>query len=178
MELISLVNKHKNKVFKYAIILFSLIVANNVYKKQVSDVEKLKSKNQMEAKKIGVLDEISGLERELGSYKNLLAKKDTGTIINTINNIAKESGLKIVSIRPAQEQRYQGYIKFPFYLMLSTSDYHALGRFISRIESHQDVYIVEAVDIKYSTPQGQAKESVAQRELIVDVAVSNVAFIN
>jgi Tfp pilus assembly protein PilO len=178
MELMVLVNRHKDTIFKVVVILFALMVANSIYKKQVSAIEKLKNQNEMETKKIEVLQNISLAEKKLNAYKSLLVKKEAGTIINTINNIAKESGVRIISVRPGQEQKYQAYVKAPFHLVLSTPDYHALGKFINKIESNPDVYLVESVEIKSRILSGPTKDSELKKELDVSLIVSSVAFIN
>jgi hypothetical protein len=180
MELITLANKHKNKILQIAVILLSLIIANNIYKKKVSiEIEKLKQRNQMEEQKIEALDQLGALEKKLDPYKDLLAKKEAGSIINTINSIAKESGLKIISVRPAQEQKFYGcYSKSSFNLILTTPDFHAVGKFINRLENYQDVYLVESIDIKSRVVTGEQRGPSAQKELTVNLVVSHVVFIN
>ncbi len=167
MKSIAFVNKNKNKLFNLAVIIVAFMIASNIYKQQTKEMESLKSKNNMETTKNAVIENIGGLEKSINAYKNLLVKKDASSVINTISNIAKESGVKIISIRPAPEQRYPDYIKIPLNLVFSASDYHALSRFINEIESYQDVYVVEAAEIR---SQEQAKE------LAVNLTVSSIAF--
>lgn len=169
MELIALANKNKNKLLNLAVIIIAFIIASNIYKQQTREIGALKSKSNTETKKNTVIENISKLEKSIGSYKNLLAKKDAGSIINTVSNIAKESGVKIVSVRPIAEQRQADYIKFPLNLVLSVPNYHTLGNFISKIETYQDVYVVESIDIRF---QEQAKE------LAVSLIISSIAFTN
>jgi len=167
MELIALANKNKNKVLNFAVIIVAFIIAGNIYKQQTREIESLKSKNNMETKKNTVIENINKLEKSIGAYKGLLAKKDASSVINTVGNIAKESGVKIVSVKPIAEQRQADYIKFPLNLVLTVPNYHTLGSFISKIESYQDVYVVEGIDIKF---QEQAKE------LAVSLIISSIAF--
>ncbi len=169
MKLIELASKHKNKILNFALFLLALIIAGNIYKQQVKDIESLKAKIELEIKKNGVLESISKLEKRINSYKKLLAKKDASLIINTITNIARESGIKIVSIRPVSEQRYQEYIKFPFNLTLIASDYHALSKFISKVETYQDLYSVDSIDMR----------TVAQtKELSVNLRICSISIAN
>lgn len=165
MELKALADK--NKILNLAVIIVAFIIAGNIYKQQTKDIESLKSKNNMETKKNAVIENISKLEKSISAYKNFLAKKDASSVINTISNIAKESGVKIASVRPLAEQRYPDYIKSPFSLALSAPNYDSLGRFISKIESYQDVYMVEAIEARFHE---QAKE------LTVNLTVSSIAF--
>lgn len=167
MELIALANKNKNKLLNLAVIIIAFIIASNIYRQQTREIESLKSKSNTETKKNTVIENISKLEKSIGTYKNLLAKKDAGSVINTVSNIAKESGVKIVSVKPLAEQRQADYIKFPLNLALTVPNYHTLGSFISKIENYQDVYVVESIEIRF---QEQAKE------LAVSLIISSIAF--
>ena len=169
MELTGFIVKHKNKILNITIIILALIIASNIYKKQLKETELLKSKKDGEIKKNAVLNNISQLEKMINAYKNLLTQRDTSLIIDTFSNMAKELGVKIASIRPGQEQKYPDYIDFPFDLAITTNSYHALGRFISAIESLPDVYMVEILDIKYESNAGQ---------LAVNLKLSAVRFTN
>lgn len=169
MELIARANKNKNKLLNLAVIIIAFIIASNIYKQQTREIESLKSKSNTETKKNTVIENISKLEKSIGTYKNLLAKKDASSVINTVSNIAKESGVKIVSVRPSAEQRQADYIKFPLNLVLTVPNYHTLGSFISKIESYQDVCVVESIEIRF---QEQTKE------LAVSLIISSIAFTN
>lgn len=153
MELGQFVEKHKNKLFNIniIIIILSLIIANNIYKHQDKNAKSLKEKINIEAEKNKVLEELSKTERMANSYRSLLVDKNVNEIINTLNNIARESGIEIVAIKPAREERRAEYIKRLFDLQIKARDYHSLGSFISRVESHQDVYMVESLSMKSET---------------------------
>jgi len=140
-------DKYKNRVFNLAVILLAIIVALSIYGKQARDVKLLRNKKEVEKKKNVVLGDIVKLETKVDAYRELLVNKDTGSIIGSISNMAKESGVKIISMRPEKEQKYQDYIKLPFSLVVNAFDYHSLGDFVSRIESHSDVYIIEDIRI-------------------------------
>lgn len=155
MELTQL-NKYKNKIFNIAVVMAAVMIAFNfIYKKQFKQIKLLKEKKDIEIEKNHLLESISQVEKRINDYKNLLTKKDASLVINAITDIAKESGAKIISIRPGQERRYSGYIKFPFDLVISINSYHRLGRFISELENYQDVYVVDAMGITSLTQTGE-----------------------
>jgi Tfp pilus assembly protein PilO len=162
MNLISLISKHKNKLPGIIIIILSLIIASNIYKSQLKTVESLKEKKDLEIRKNEILNQISqNIEKTLNPYKQLLNTKDTSLLIDTISNIAKESGIKINSLKPQTEEQKTDYIKYSFDLEIAASDYHNLGKFINKIENSSDVYLVEALNIK-AIP-GQSGEGPADR---------------
>jgi Tfp pilus assembly protein PilO len=168
MDLAGAFSKYKNIFINIGVILLSLLIAFNfVYKKQQAELAALQEKKQTEEKKNVILDNISLLEKKIDAYTMLLAKKDSGSVISSINEMAKSSGVKIVAIRPGQEQQSTDYIKTSFDLTLQVDSYHALGRFISRLESYGDVYVVDSVEMRSDY---QAKG------LSVNLRISSIAY--
>lgn len=151
MDLVGLINKNKNKVFNTAVIILGLIIAFNIYNKQMSDIESLKVKISEEGKKNQVLDNISKLGEKVDSYRQLLAKKEASSSMSDINNIARDAGVKIASIKPSGEETLPEYTKYIFDLSVSAPDYDTLAKFINKIEAYQDIYIVDNFDIQSSS---------------------------
>jgi len=167
MELTEMGGKNKNLAVNLVIILLAGIIAFNfIYKKQDKQLQGLNAKKELETKKNAVLANISILEKKVESFKKLLPAKDAGIVINSIGNIAREMGVKIASIRPAGEQKTQDYLKASYDVNVTCPTYHALGKFVSRLESYQDTYIVDSVSISY---QDQTKE------IIANLKVSTIA---
>lgn len=142
MDLNNLLTKHKNKFLNGAIIILALILANHFYKNTSLDLAKLKEQEKNEGMKTEVLKTLSRLEARFNQFKTSLGKKDSNYIISNINAIAKETGVKISSIKPEQESKTADYVKTPFSLALKSSSYHAVGKFMSRLESSGDVFYV------------------------------------
>lgn len=148
------------------LLIIAAMVAVNIYKSQLKQIEKLRQEQESEKTKTNLLEDIESLEQKLQAYKEILTPKDTSTIMNTINTLAQESGLKILSFRPGNEHSYQEHTAVPFYLEVNSPDYHSLGRFISKIESFRDVYIVESMNIRQD-PQTNA--------LVVNMTLSTIS---
>ena len=163
---------NKKNISNIALIILSIIIAYNIYKWQTKEIHLLQQKKEEATKKNELLEAISRFERKTSAYRNLLAKKDTGMVIDTLSKFAKETGVKIISIRPMPEARFQGYVKTPFDLVLSSPGFHALGRFISKIESYKEVYMVDSLDIK------PVQSLVKTNEFTVTITVSSFAATN
>lgn len=174
MELADFINEHKNKLLNIAVILIALLIAHNIHKGQVRSVAALKEKKETELKKNEILGNISQLEKRLNLYKNLLNKKDISLIINTLNKIAKDAEVKINSIKPQAERAYPVYLKYPFDLTVEAESYHSLGRFISKLESHPHIYLVEQATIRKAAAGAQAGDVVTK--LIADLKLTTIAF--
>jgi len=147
MNAIELINKNKGAFFNIALILLSLFISSKIYKSQGKAIESLREQTLEESKKNEVLQDILSLEKKIGLYKDLLHKKDAASAISTLGNIAKESNINIISIKPYPAQELTDYIKIPFELSVNAPNYHSLGKFISRIENQQDVYVIDSLSI-------------------------------
>jgi hypothetical protein len=151
MEASQIVNKIKDNAFNVAIILFAFLISYNIYKKQNREYGILFETKAGELKKNEVLARIIGLEKKTDVYKNLLRDKDENLLMRSINEIAREANVRIISIRPSSQQAGSEYIlESPFELTVETEDYHALGSFISKVENYADFYLVEQLNIQYA----------------------------
>ncbi len=158
MELSVFLGKHKNKLLNIGVIVLALIFSNRIYKGSLKEIERLNAVKEEEAKKNVALSNISKLEKKINSYKNFFANKDAGFVIDTISGIARDAGIKIVSIRPVEKGINPDYVKFPFDLVINASSYHTVARFIKDLESTPAVYLsVENVNIQTSEFSGQKK---------------------
>lgn len=174
MQLTDFINEHKNKLLNAVIILVALLIANRIYKAQTATLVSLKGRKALEIKKNAVLGEISQSEKRLNLYKSSLNKKDASLVMNTVNNLARDSGVKIVSIKPQSEKRYPVYIKYPFDLNVEAESYHAIGKFISKLESHPQIYLVEQVTLRKVA--GRAQAGPTADKLNLDLKLSTLAF--
>jgi Tfp pilus assembly protein PilO len=168
MNLTDFTNKYKNIIFNIALVLGAVFIAYNfIYTRHLKDLTSLKQQKETEIKKNAVLEKVSKLEKRLNAYKNFLVKKDTGLIIGVLSNMARATGLEISSIRPETEQKFLTYIKVPFSLEMSADNYHALGEFISKLESSSDIYRVEEINIRSQGPGNK---------LAVNLKVNKISF--
>lgn len=151
MEASQLINKIKDNAFNVAIILLAFLISYNIYKKQNQEFSILFETKAGEFKKNEILGRIMGLEKKIEVYKNFLRDKDENLLMRSINEIARAADVRIVSIRPSFQQVVSEYIlEYPFELTVETEDYHALGRFISKVENYADFYLVEQLNIQYA----------------------------
>lgn len=148
MDFVDTINAQKNKVVNIVIIILALLIANNIYKGQAKNIAMLRDKKEAELEKNAVLNEIVKLEKKIAATKNMVNSKDISTTINTLSNLAKDSSVKIVSLRPQTEKDYPFYVKYSFDLNVKSSSYHQIGKFISRLENSTDIYAVELINIR------------------------------
>lgn len=140
----------KGRIFTIGIFIFALMVSGILYKSQTSTLELLTARKDAEIKKNTTLNKIKQLEKTIGSYAGLLPKEDPSLIANTISNIAKESGVEIISLEPGRGEKEKLYIRYPFTANLQAVSYHAIAKFISKLEGRIGLYSVEAIGISLS----------------------------
>lgn len=147
MELTTFFNQYRKQLINLPVIILALVMANNIRKAQVRTVESLKLQKNEVIKQNEILAEIKQSQEKLNFYKNVLKQKDRTILMNTIGNIAKESEVRILSIKPLKERDYPAYVQYPFTLSISANNYHLIGKFISRLESSADIYWVDSLDM-------------------------------
>lgn len=159
--------KNKEQLYRIVVVIAAIIVATGIYNVQEKKAKSLKEQISYEGQKNGVLESIHKTGKEITLYKTTLTKKDPVAIINDITSVAKALGVEIASIKPAEETKTPPYAVLPFYLTLSTPDYHSLARFVSRLENLDNVYIVNSAEINREEQRGP---------LSVQLTVSNIAY--
>lgn len=168
------------KFLNIVIIVVTLFVSLIIHSAQNKNFASIRDKRDEEQKKNNVLNEIIASEKRIKSLSETLGKKDESIIKDVINSIAKDSGVRLLSINAGKEEGRPLYIKYPFILVIEADSYHAIGRFISKIENQPNAYFINEMNISLGEPQMQEKESSGVTEkkskLIVNLTLSIIGF--
>lgn len=140
MELSSSLSKNKNIVLNVVIILVAVYIASGVYKTQNEELNRTLQEKDNETKKNEVMKNIGELENTYAAYKDFLNKKDVNTMIDTFSSMAAAAGVKIVSVKPLPEKTLPTYTEYPFDIKVEAKDYNSLGKFVSSLESSNDIF--------------------------------------
>ena len=154
--------KLKKHLLNAVVIAAAVFVSFKIYAYQGQERAKLIQQKEQEMQKNQVILHISRLEKKFALYKKLFTSSPT-TVIDTLGEYAKMSGVRIVSLRPGPEIGGEIFTKFPFDVTIAADGYHSVARFISSLENSSDVYIVENLSLK---PQGA--QSPGQTKIRVD----------
>lgn len=152
MDLDGLVLKIKNNLISFIIIGVCLMLAMKTYNAKKGELELLVQANDMEMKKNEVLQEISGLEKNLHTLQEKVNNKEINSLISSVSSVAKDSNVKILFIKPGYEEKFPIYSRYPFELSVSAPTYHMLGKFVSRLENAADFYTLDTIDISAAGP--------------------------
>jgi Tfp pilus assembly protein PilO len=150
MEMQDIIKKYHNKAVNAAVVIAALVIAFRIYNNYAQEVALINKTKDTQVEKNIVLEKVSKTSKEIDNLKKFINKKELDSVINTIGDIAKDSSVDIVSISPATEENKPYYIKFFFDMRLSADSYHSIGKFISSLESSQDILNVETVSMDQS----------------------------
>ncbi len=159
----------RGKIFNILIIGLALIIANNTYKTQSRRILALKQQKEVELKKQVVLEDINRSYSKISAVRALINKKEISTVVNSLADIAKECYIQIDSLKPGNEEQFTEYSVFPFELSVNADNFHHLGKFISKLESSSDFYIVRKLDFHLT-----GRFSTGQNKLTTNLVIATV----
>ena len=142
-----LIERNKNVIINFGVIIVALVIALQLFNSANSQIRSLVQQQNSELAKNKVVEDIAVLENKTEAYKKVFVKKDLASIMDIISAIAKDTLVKIVSVKPYAEEALENYFNSSFIITLNAPSYHALGNFISKIENHEDIYLVSDINI-------------------------------
>ncbi len=148
MKLTDFAHIQKNVILNIAILALALLISRGIYKSQNQEINKLISQKTSEVQKNEALRSLSKTEKLYNAYKSLLKKSEGSFPIDSIGEMARETGIKLVSIEPSGDQDFSVYARRSFSISINANNYHALGEFIAKLENSDDIYIVDSLNIK------------------------------
>ena len=120
-----------------------------------------------ESHKEEALRRLSDLDNKIKSYDKYFAKTDDSSwLIETVNRLAKESGVVLVSLTPMQPEAGEGLDKLVLRVE-ALCGYHELGNFASRIENEAHFVKISGVEA-----QSQTGSQASGQKLAVTMAIA------
>ncbi|MBU4251550.1 MAG: type 4a pilus biogenesis protein PilO [Candidatus Omnitrophica bacterium] len=171
----SLIEKNKNKIINFGVIILVLIIALQFHRSANDRISLLVQQQNNELEKNKVIEDIAALEKKAEAYKKVFVKKDLASIMNVITGIAKDTSIKILSVKPYAEEALNNYLNSSFLITLNAPSYHALGDFISKIENNKDIYLVSEVTINSAVSNSEATG--ANADLEVSLKINTIAYL-
>ncbi|MCM8800255.1 MAG: type 4a pilus biogenesis protein PilO [Candidatus Omnitrophica bacterium] len=166
--------KEKRNISDLLVIILAIIISFNLYSNFKKQNLTYKARIEQESKKTDVINKLHTIEKELFRYKELLQRKEINQIINKITQLAQESKLNISSLKPLEEVSFDICTKSSLRLSGWIDNYHLLGNFIAKLESYDELYRVELLNIKPT--RELASSEVPKKGLWVDLVVVRFNF--
>jgi Tfp pilus assembly protein PilO len=152
-----------------AVIGVCLIIAFKIFSAQTKKIDGIRAEAAVETQKAAILQEISGFEGRLKTLGRQINIKDDAAVINTLNEIAKSCGVKILVLKPVPKQAITGYTRCPYSLNIAVDNYHTLGKFVSALESHPFVFSIDSMNVT-TDPGAESK----RYKMMVTLEVSTI----
>jgi type IV pilus assembly protein PilO len=145
-------------VFALLFIVFLMMPGFTELSNNAREVGTLNRKINIVNKKINNLDEMKGRlsslrQEEIIVSSQLPAEKEVPTLLREFANIAKTSGVQILSITPyaftnvAASGKVKQYYRAMPILITAKCGYHELGEFVSDIEEMERLVTIEDIEI-------------------------------
>ncbi|MHB8154856.1 MAG: type 4a pilus biogenesis protein PilO [Candidatus Omnitrophota bacterium] len=170
-----LIERNKNKILNFGVIILALFMALQFYKFANNRVNSLIQQQNNEREKNKVIERIAALEKKAEGYKKVFVKRDLASVMDVISAIAKDASVKIVSVKPYAEEAVDNYSSSSFLITLNASSYHTLGSFISKIENHNDIYLVSEISINSTTVNTDASGD--NVDLGVNLKINTISYL-
>jgi len=147
MNLPAQIDKYKDKLINAVIIIVALIFATNIYKDYAAKINTMKSKISEAAKKNEELEKISQMDRKINAFRGLLTEKEKGVVISSITDIAKATGVDLLSVKPSDKEVGDDYVKDLFDVAINAPNYNILAKFVNAVETYKNFYIIEGITV-------------------------------
>ena len=146
-----------NQVISLSILIIASIIALKIYQGQNIKIVQIRFSQEEQKKKNDILLRIGDVKTKFQEYKNLFKQKDSREVINEITNIARASGVKIVSLRPKETQKTtkpqwqikeEIFDKDLFELRIDAEGYHKIGDLVNNLEISPMAFFIESLSIR------------------------------
>ena len=147
-----------------------LIGFNFIYEPNMKELRALEQMQGEELEKKSLLDEIATYEKKIALYQKhwVPRGKEEVELLNRVRDIAAECQVQVTALTPQSKREFWGggSRKFPIAISFEGT-YHALGDFISKVES---MGIFMKVDrLEFAQTSGEEGQPPLQCEVILSV---------
>lgn len=109
--------------------------------------EELQETQKIAQMKDKLITEITSLRTSIEYYERRIpSEKAFSWLLIELSRVARETGIKYLSITPQTEVKKESYIKVPIRIEIQCG-YHNLGKFLSKIENSQRFTNVDDITI-------------------------------
>lgn len=147
IDINKLIMQHRSVVVVVVIILLSLLIAKNIYNKQMMHYTAIKEKIAAEKEKSEAIERIVLLNEQLQKKRGRSWDTvDFNSIVEKIFNMGLEYNVKIRDISPGEKREEVNYVVIPFALS-GEATYEDLLRFVKNMEKFPMLIRINSVSV-------------------------------
>ena len=147
-----------------------LVGLNMIYLPKMEELRVLRGMQSAEEERVKLSEEVTVLEKKVQGYQEhlLSSGKEEMELLNRVREIASESGVRVTSMTPMEDQDRGSKKKFKkFALNISfEGSYHLLGDFISRVENSDKVMKIDLLEF---SPKGQNEDFPLECNVVLSI---------
>lgn len=126
-----------------AAVLFYIICWNVILKPPADKLFALRQTRELETRKSALISRIVLHEGKMRQYKSRFSRSsEPSWLVEEVSSMASETGLDIETLSPQPPQVNNEFMTIRLNLD-ARADYHSIGQFLSRLESHEIFIKVE-----------------------------------
>lgn len=167
---IDLDQKQKLMIITIVVLILTFIISIKIIGANSSKVNSLKQQIAEASEKLALRKDMEKLNSIKTQYiKNLYATSDSSKLRNIISNIARQSAVNVVSLKPMARDSVGNFTIISFEAKVRTT-YNNLGSFIAGLESLPEITSVTKASIQATTSvkdYSSDKETEAEANLII-----------
>ena len=160
-----------NNLANIIVIIIAIFAAIGIYQADTRNIAVMQDKLNSGRQKNELLLRLDSLNKNIKALKSPLTGRDISLTIPSIKDIAQNSAVRIISLKPQAERDFPLYVKYVFELVVAADDFHSMGRFMADIENSPDFYFVEQLSM--SIPDKSSSED-QKRELVANLYIVRV----
>lgn len=167
----------KNQFIKAGILFLGFMLSISVFQNQQNKIRNLRIEFIREEQRTGLAKEVVSLSDKINQISALYLKGASSLSIDKFNDFASQSKVKIIKLTPGRETDFGDYAVMSFSVSLR-ADYHSLGRFLSILESQEEMIRVEQITVSFISDSAKGRlvrtEEKKENALDINMTVSTV----
>lgn len=149
LNLAALSTRDKLVAITFVVAVGTLIAGwSFVVKPELNAAAKIRAEKNDYRERVGLVSKIADAEKRLAALHGRLPEKaEISWLIETINKLADDAGISLLSVTPVSREPFEGYYRLPVRIDIECS-YHQLGDFVSRVENSPRFLSVRAMRVE------------------------------
>jgi len=173
----TLLTRYRNIVVNVGVLFVAFLIMRSIYGYQNNKINDLRRTRDIEIRKNELLKKIDESEKRIEAYQRAFGKKEVSEVVNAITQIARDSKVRIISIRPGGEKKQDHFSELMVDVNVHAADYHSVGEFVSRLENSAYAYTVNYLYIKSQNIQEEERKGRTEEDrLRVETSISTIIF--
>lgn len=147
--------RNKEKLIFLVIIVLALFASWKIYEMQKNKTAAMNEETVIQEQRIALALELSGLDKKISQESGPYLKKDPLLSEQSFQGFASRAEVKMVSVSPTKELD-DDFSSAVFFDLELKGSYHNLAKFISILESQENMLRIQGISLKESVDPSES----------------------